>query len=87
MPADPCSVPYRPRCCGTWTAPWSTPRRSGTVSLQDTARELGGELSARARDALVGVDIDTSIVVLLGDLGVPATPERIAWTERPARSR
>ena len=50
------------------------------VSLQDTARELGGALSARARDSLVGVDIDTSIVVLLGDVGMPATPERIAWT-------
>jgi HAD superfamily hydrolase (TIGR01509 family) len=50
------------------------------VSLQATARELGGELSARARDSLVGVDIDTSIVVLLGDVGVPATPERVAWT-------
>jgi HAD superfamily hydrolase (TIGR01509 family) len=50
------------------------------VSLQATARELGGELSATARDCLVGVDIDTSIVVLLRDAGVPATPERIAWT-------
>jgi beta-phosphoglucomutase-like phosphatase (HAD superfamily) len=50
------------------------------VSLQDTARELGSEMSAQARDSLVGVDIDTSIVVLLDDLGVPATPERIAWT-------
>jgi len=50
------------------------------VSLQDTARELGGEMSARARDSLVGVDIDTSIVVLLDDVGVPATPERITWT-------
>ena len=50
------------------------------VSLQDTARELGGALRAASRDALVGVDIDTSIVVLLGDVGVPATPERIAWT-------
>ena len=49
------------------------------VSMQDTARELGGALSDRSRDALVGVDIDTSIVVLLGDLGVPATPERVAW--------
>ena len=50
------------------------------ISLQDTARELGGALRAESRDALVGVDIDTSIVVLLGDVGVPATPERIAWT-------
>jgi HAD superfamily hydrolase (TIGR01509 family) len=50
------------------------------VSLRATARELGGELSAQAIAALVGVDIDTSIVVLLGDLGLPATPERIAWT-------
>jgi HAD superfamily hydrolase (TIGR01509 family) len=50
------------------------------VSLRATARELGGELSARAIASLVGVDIDTSIVVLLGDLGLPATPDRIAWT-------
>jgi HAD superfamily hydrolase (TIGR01509 family) len=50
------------------------------VSLRATARELGGELSARAMASLVGVDIDTSIVVLLGDLGLPATPDRIAWT-------
>lgn len=50
------------------------------VSLRATARELGGELSAGAIASLVGVDIDTSIVVLLGDLGVPATPERVAWT-------
>lgn len=50
------------------------------VSLRATARELGGELSAQAVASLVGVDIDTSIVVLLGDLGRPATPERMAWT-------
>ena len=50
------------------------------VSLRATARELGGELSARAIASLVGVDIDTSIVMLLGDLGLPATPDRIAWT-------
>jgi HAD superfamily hydrolase (TIGR01509 family) len=50
------------------------------VSLRATARELGGELSARAIASLVGVDIDTSIVVLLGDLGVAATPETVAWT-------
>jgi len=50
------------------------------VSLQATARELGGALGDRARDSLVGVDIDTSIVVLLDDVGVPATPERVAWT-------
>jgi HAD superfamily hydrolase (TIGR01509 family) len=50
------------------------------VSLRATARELGGELSAPAIASLVGVDIDTSIVVLLGDLGLPTTPERVAWT-------
>lgn len=50
------------------------------VSLQATARELGGELGAAARDSLVGVDIDTSIVVLLRDLGLAATPHRVAWT-------
>ena len=55
------------------------------VSLQATARELGGELSARARDSLVGVDIDTSIVVLLGDVGVAGDPRADRVDLRPAR--
>lgn len=55
------------------------------VALQATARELGGRLSSGARDSLVGVDIDTSIVVLLGDLGVPATPRAGRVGLRPAR--
>jgi len=55
------------------------------VSLRATARELSGELSARAIASLVGVDIDTSIVVLLGDLGLPATPDRIAWMPKLCR--
>jgi HAD superfamily hydrolase (TIGR01509 family) len=54
--------------------------RLWNVSLQDTARELGGTLSAAARDALVGVDMATSIDVLLAEVGRPATPELVART-------
>jgi HAD superfamily hydrolase (TIGR01509 family) len=56
--------------------------RLWTISLQDTARELGGTLSASARDGLMGVDIDTSIRVLLAEVGRPATPELAAHTRR-----
>ena len=48
------------------------------VSLQETAAELGGTLGAAARTALTGSEIDTSVRVLLADLGRPATPELVA---------
>src|SRR6185437_663012 len=44
------------------------------VSLQDTARDLGGALSARSRDALVGADIDASILALFADGGADWRP-------------
>jgi HAD superfamily hydrolase (TIGR01509 family) len=57
------------------------------VSLQDTARDLGGALSAQSRDALVGADIDASVLALLADVGLAATPERVAWTYERLVSR
>jgi HAD superfamily hydrolase (TIGR01509 family) len=51
-----------------------------SVSLHDTARELGGTLGPQARESLTGVDIDTSIRVLLDEVGRPATPELVAAT-------
>ena len=79
MPADP--TPFLPAAV-LWDMDGTLidSERLWDVSLQATARELGGALGDRARDSLVGVDIDTSIVVLLDDVGVPATPERVAWT-------
>jgi HAD superfamily hydrolase (TIGR01509 family) len=50
------------------------------ISLQDTARELGGTLSVQARDRLVGCDLPTSLTVLLAEVGRPATPELVAFT-------
>jgi HAD superfamily hydrolase (TIGR01509 family) len=54
--------------------------RLWTISLQDVARELGGSISAPARAALMGVDIDTSIGVLLAEVGKAATPELVEHT-------
>jgi HAD superfamily hydrolase (TIGR01509 family) len=54
--------------------------RLWNISLQDTARELGGSLSVAARDALVGVDMPTSIDVLLAEVGRPATPALVDRT-------
>ena len=50
------------------------------ISLQQVADELGGTLGAQARLDLVGADIDTSILVLLAEVGRPATPELVART-------
>ncbi len=61
--------------------------RLWNISLQDTARGLGGTLSAAARDALVGVDIDTTIDVLLAEVGRPATPELVARTREHLLAR
>jgi HAD superfamily hydrolase (TIGR01509 family) len=52
--------------------------RLWTISLEATAHELGGALSAAARAGLMGVDIDTSIGVLLAEVGRPPTPELVA---------
>lgn len=48
------------------------------VSLADTARWLGGELTAVARDALVGAALERAIRVLVTEAGAEPTPERIA---------
>ena len=53
-----------------------------TVSLCDTARALGGELSAAARSAVIGSDMPRTLVVLLDDLGLPREPARLAEAER-----
>jgi HAD superfamily hydrolase (TIGR01509 family) len=53
-----------------------------TVSLQDTARALGGELSAAARSAVVGSDMPRTLVVLFDDLGLPRDPARMAEAEQ-----
>jgi HAD superfamily hydrolase (TIGR01509 family) len=48
------------------------------VSLADTVRRLGGELSDHGRTAVLGSELDTAVVVLLDEAGVEATTERIA---------
>jgi HAD superfamily hydrolase (TIGR01509 family) len=53
-----------------------------TVSLQDTARALGGTLSPAARTAVIGSDMANTLVVLFDDLGLPREPARMAEAER-----
>ena len=52
-----------------------------TVSLHATARLLGGTLSQAARDAVVGADVDRTLVQLFDDLGLPRDPTRMAEAE------
>lgn len=49
-----------------------------TVSLRDTARWLGGELSAAGRDAVVGSNMADTLVVLFDDLRLAPDPESMA---------
>ncbi|MGH3566784.1 MAG: HAD family hydrolase [Pseudonocardia sp.] len=53
-----------------------------SVSLRDTARWLGGELSAGAREAVVGSNMAHTLVILFEDLGLPPDPERTAAVQR-----
>lgn len=48
-----------------------------TVSLRDTARWLGGELSAAAREAVVGSNMADTMVVLFDDLGLDPDPAAV----------
>lgn len=49
-----------------------------TVSLRDTARWLGGELSVAGREAVVGSNMADTLVVLFDDLGLAPDPLRMA---------
>jgi HAD superfamily hydrolase (TIGR01509 family) len=49
-----------------------------TVSLADTARWLGGELSADAREAMVGSNMARSIALMFDDLDLEPDQERMA---------
>lgn len=49
-----------------------------TVSLADTARWLGGELSRAAREAMVGGNMTGTLDILFDDLGVAPDPARQA---------
>jgi HAD superfamily hydrolase (TIGR01509 family) len=49
-----------------------------TVSLVDTARRLGGELSGQAREAMVGSNMARTLVLMFDDLGLDRDPDRMA---------
>jgi HAD superfamily hydrolase (TIGR01509 family) len=53
-----------------------------TVSLADTARWLGGELSVAAREAMVGSNMARTLVLMFDDLGLDPDPERMAQAEQ-----
>jgi HAD superfamily hydrolase (TIGR01509 family) len=50
------------------------------ISLQQVADELGGAIGPQARLDLVGADIDTSILVLLAEVGLPVSSSLVART-------
>jgi HAD superfamily hydrolase (TIGR01509 family) len=48
-----------------------------SVSLAETARRLGGELSAAARDAMIGSNMARTLVLMFDDLGLDPDPARM----------
>jgi beta-phosphoglucomutase-like phosphatase (HAD superfamily) len=53
-----------------------------SVSLAETARRLGGELSVAAREAMVGSNMARTLVLMFDDLGLDPDPERMAHARR-----
>jgi HAD superfamily hydrolase (TIGR01509 family) len=53
-----------------------------TVSLRDTAHELGGTLSAAARMSIIGSDMPRTLAVLFDDLGLVPDPVLMAEAEQ-----
>nr|WP_308282785.1 HAD family phosphatase [Pseudonocardia nigra] len=53
-----------------------------TVSLQDTAAWLGGELSAAAREDMVGSNMARTLRIMFDDLGLERDPARVAAAEQ-----
>jgi HAD superfamily hydrolase (TIGR01509 family) len=53
-----------------------------TISLADTARRLGGELSVEAREAMVGSNMARSLGLMFDDLGLDRDPARMAQAAR-----
>jgi HAD superfamily hydrolase (TIGR01509 family) len=49
-----------------------------TISLVDAARRLGGELSAEAREAMVGSNMARTLALMFDDLGLEPDPARMA---------
>ena len=58
-----------------------------TVSLQDTARALGGTLSPAARTAVIGSDMAHTLTVLFDDLGLTPDPGRLSEVEQMINRR
>jgi HAD superfamily hydrolase (TIGR01509 family) len=48
-----------------------------SVSLAETARRLGGELSVAAREAMVGSNMARTLVLMFDDLGLDPDPARM----------
>jgi HAD superfamily hydrolase (TIGR01509 family) len=48
-----------------------------SVSLAETARRLGGELTAAARDAMIGSNMARTLVLMFDDLGLDPDPARM----------
>jgi HAD superfamily hydrolase (TIGR01509 family) len=53
-----------------------------TISLAETARWLGGEMSAEAREAMVGSNMARSLALMFDDLGLDRDPDRMARAGR-----
>jgi len=53
-----------------------------TISLADTARWLGGELSQAARDEMIGSNMARTLVVMFDDLGLERHDGRVADAQR-----
>jgi HAD superfamily hydrolase (TIGR01509 family) len=53
-----------------------------SISLAETARWLGGELSAAAREDMIGSNMARTLMIMFADLGLDRDPARTAQAEQ-----
>jgi HAD superfamily hydrolase (TIGR01509 family) len=58
-----------------------------TISLADTARRLGGELSVAAREDVIGSNMARTLGIMFDDLGLEHDPARMAQAEQWLNAR
>ena len=58
-----------------------------TVSLAEAARALGGELSATAREDIIGSNLTRTLGIMFDDLGLPHEPQEMERTRRRILAR
>ncbi len=74
------------RCCGIWTAPWSTPKSCGTFRWRRCTPNSAANCGPEVRASLIGSSADNTIATIYADLGLAHDPRAMAESHRWLRN-